>query len=290
MLLVSRLSESPGSTRRRGQVTGRGVGEDGTVRSRPTAADALLDQSHALADWLRTLPAEAYARPSVLAGWDVRLLVARLVLIERGLVRVLGLPTKDKPLAPYAFVGRYRPSVEAIAASTYDTADGHTGPELAALFSTSVDAAGAALTDSRPAVVQAPRGPLLAEDWIETRIIELVVHADDLNRTFPEREPVPLLRSALGRTMRSLTRMLADAHPGRSVEVRVPPYAAVQCGVGDPGPTHTRGTPPNVVETDALTFLRLTTGRLAWADAVAAGSVHASGLRADLSTVLPLLS
>ena len=40
-------------------------------------------------------------------------------------------------------------------------------------------------------------------------------------------------------------------HPGRSVEVRVPPYAAVQCGIGDPGPTHTRGTPPNVVETDA---------------------------------------
>ena len=116
------------------------------------------------------------------------------------------------------------------------------------------------------------------------------MHADDLNRTFPEREPVPVVRSALGRTMRSLAQMLADAHPGRSVEVRIPPYAAVQCGLGDPGPTHTRGTPPNVVETDALTFLRLATGRQSWNGAVAAGKVHASGLRADLSSALPLLS
>ena len=153
-----------------------------------------------------------------------------------------------------------------------------------------IEAVAAALAGSHPPVVQAPRGPLRAEDWIETRIIELVVHADDLNRTFPERAPVPLVRSALGRTMRTLAQMLADAHPGRSVEVRIPPYAAVQCGLGDPGPTHTRGTPPNVVETDALTFLRLATGRLSWADAVRAGTVHASGLRADLSSALPLLS
>ena len=67
-------------------------------------------------------------------------------------------------------------------------------------------------------------------------------------------------------------------------------HQAVQCGLGDPGPTHTRGTPPNVVETDALTFLRLATGRQAWSDAVSAGQVHASGLRADLSPALPLLS
>jgi hypothetical protein len=84
--------------------------------------------------------------------------------------------------------------------------------------------------------------------------------------------------------------MLADAHPGRSVEVRIPPYAAVQCGVGDPGPTHTRGTPPNVVETDAVTFLRLATGRADWPATVGSGAVHASGLRADLSSALPVLS
>jgi hypothetical protein len=64
----------------------------------------------------------------------------------------------------------------------------------------------------------------------------------------------------------------------------------VQCAIGDPGPTHTRGTPPNVVETDPLTFSRLATGRISWAEAIAGGTVHASGLRANLAPVLPLLS
>ena len=261
------------------------------MRSRATAAESLIEQSHALLGWLSALPDGAYERTTVLAGWDVRMLVAHLVLIERGTVRVLGLPSSEKPLTPYAFVARYRPSVEAIAASTAEAAGNHSGPQLVTALREVIEAVKPALTTgSHPPVVQAPRGPLRTEDWIETRIIELVVHADDLNRTFPERAPIPLVRSALGRTMRTLAQMLADAHPGRSVEVRIPPYAAVQCGLGDPGPTHTRGTPPNVVETDALTFLRLATGRLSWRDAVTAGKVHASGLRADLSSALPLLS
>ena len=73
--------------------------------------------------------------------------------------------------------------------------------------------------------------------------------------------------------------------PGRSVEVRVVPVAAVQVVAG---PRHTRGTPPNVVETDPLTWVRLATGRLGWAEAVGSGAVRASGARADLSEYLPL--
>jgi hypothetical protein len=65
----------------------------------------------------------------------------------------------------------------------------------------------------------------------------------------------------------------------------VPPYVAVQC---IEGPRHTRGTPPNVVETDAATWLRLATGRLTWDDAVGQGKVQASGNRADLGRLLPL--
>jgi uncharacterized protein (TIGR03083 family) len=259
------------------------------VRSRPSPADVLLEQSRALLAWMQELPEDAYAGPSVLPDWDTRTLVGHLVLIEQGLSRVLGRPSRDKPLTPAEFVSRYRPSVEAIAASTAEVTGELDGAELVAAFSEAVDLAQETLTGGFPAVVQAPRGPLRAEDWIETRIIELVVHADDLSRTFPHREAVPLVRSALGRCTRTLAQMLAEAHPGRSVEVRVPPYAAVQCGLGDPGPTHTRGTPPNVVETDAVTFLRLATGRTMWADAVRAGAVHASGLRADLSRALPLL-
>jgi len=78
---------------------------------------------------------------------------------------------------------------------------------------------------------------------------------------------------------------LADLAPGNAVEVRVPPDGAVQAVAG---PRHTRGTPPNVVETDAQTWLSLASGVLTWDEAVAAGRVHASGERADLSDWLPL--
>jgi hypothetical protein len=83
--------------------------------------------------------------------------------------------------------------------------------------------------------------------------------------------------------VRYLLEELAERAPGRSVEVRVPPYAVVQCVQG---PRHTRGTPPNVVETDAVTWLELATGRLTWAGA--RGRVSASGERSDLSPHLPL--
>jgi Bacterial SCP ortholog len=85
---------------------------------------------------------------------------------------------------------------------------------------------------------------------------------------------------------RYLLQLLAARHPGRVLEVRIPPVAAVQCL---PGPVHTRGTPPNVVETDPLTWVRLATGRLGWTDAVGSGAVHASGPRADLAAYLPLV-
>jgi uncharacterized SCP-like protein len=92
-------------------------------------------------------------------------------------------------------------------------------------------------------------------------------------------------RAVLGTAVKTTARWLAQQVPGRSVELRVPPYVAVQCV---PGPRHTRGTPPNVVETDAATWLRLATGRADWVTAVAEGTVSASGNRADLSAHLPL--
>jgi hypothetical protein len=92
-------------------------------------------------------------------------------------------------------------------------------------------------------------------------------------------------RKVVGTAVKTSTRWLAQQVPGRSVEVRVPPHVAVQC---IEGPRHTRGTPPNVIETDAATWLRLATGLQTWDDAVAEGRVAASGNRADLSAYLPL--
>jgi hypothetical protein len=92
-------------------------------------------------------------------------------------------------------------------------------------------------------------------------------------------------RAVLGTAVKTTARWLAQQVPGRSVELRVPPHVAVQLV---PGPRHTRGTPPNVVETDAATWLRLATGVLTWPDALAEGKVTASGNRADLGPYLPL--
>lgn len=92
-------------------------------------------------------------------------------------------------------------------------------------------------------------------------------------------------RFMVATAVRYLLQLLADAAPGNTLEVRVPPHGAVQCVEG---PTHTRGTPPNVIETDAATFIALATGTLPWAEALAAGRVSASGSRADLEGLLPI--
>lgn len=79
---------------------------------------------------------------------------------------------------------------------------------------------------------------------------------------------------------------LAACAPGHAVEVRVPPFGATQAVAGT---VHRRGTPPSVVETDPQTWLRLVTGRLGWEEALASGTLHASGERCDLSPYLPLI-
>jgi hypothetical protein len=91
---------------------------------------------------------------------------------------------------------------------------------------------------------------------------------------------------ALITAVRVLCRTLGERHPGGTLELRVPPFAAVQLGIGQRG-AHTRGIPPNVVETDAVTLLRLAAGVLTWPDAVASHAVAASGPHADLSEVFP---
>lgn len=93
-------------------------------------------------------------------------------------------------------------------------------------------------------------------------------------------------REVLATASRYLLQLLAEKAPGRTVEVRVPPFGAVQVVEG---PRHTRGTPPNVIETDASTWVALAAGRLSWADAVAAAKVSASGTRATLEGLIPVL-
>ncbi|QHO68765.1 sterol carrier family protein [Marisediminicola antarctica] len=113
------------------------------------------------------------------------------------------------------------------------------------------------------------------------KIVALVGEAAVRQALLPEAD-----RETTAIAVRYLLQVLAENAPGATVEVRVPPFGAVQCVEG---PNHTRGTPPNVVETDAATWLQLATGGIAWTDALQRGSVSASGQRADLSDELPVL-
>lgn len=116
----------------------------------------------------------------------------------------------------------------------------------------------------------------VADTWVERAAAVLTALEDGAELSKDEQ------RSAVKASLAVLT----DRAPGRSVEVRIPPFAAVQVV---PGSTHRRGTPPAVVEMDTTTWLALALGHLLWSDAIAAGRVHASGARSDLSGYLPLI-
>jgi uncharacterized protein (TIGR03083 family) len=185
------------------------------------------------------------------------------------------------------YLARYAAAAAEILEREQQSAAGRAPDEILAELYAGRDAAARALSDLPAArAVQASRGPISPGDYLVTRVIEAVVHADDLSRSLPDVPPVDLDRDALRITAQSLADVLAARVPGRSLELRVPPYAAVQAVEG---PRHTRGTPPNVVETDPVTWLRLAAGRRSWAEASKDGSVHASGERADLAPWLPLL-
>ncbi|GAA3782787.1 sterol carrier family protein [Micrococcus endophyticus] len=121
--------------------------------------------------------------------------------------------------------------------------------------------------------IPVPEGHAALTSWART-------HAQD------PASAAALPRSTRATAVRFALEELATRVPGNSVEVRVPPFGVAQA---IPGPRHTRGTPPNVVEMDAVTWMSLATGLLGWADAVGTGAVRASGTRADLGAHLPLI-
>jgi uncharacterized protein (TIGR03083 family) len=251
------------------------------------AGSAMLAQSAAISAWAERLPDSAFARPSVIPGWDVRALLGHVLLVHRGLLRWLAVPTDAVPLPTHEFVRRYRRDADALDAATREAAGDRSGQDLRAELPVLRAQVAARLAGDLPRVIETSRGPTTVDGFLTTRVIELVVHADDLSRSLADQAPIDQPREASAIACRALAEILAAQAPGRSVEVRVPPYVAVQAVAG---PRHTRGTPPNVVEADPVTWLRVATGRVGFGEAVASGAVHASGERADLRPYLPVLS
>ncbi|WP_166352356.1 sterol carrier family protein [Phytoactinopolyspora limicola] len=248
------------------------------------------DGYQVLREWLVGLPHRYWGHESVLPGWTVTELAAHLV-------SVVGRVGELTPAAR---------SVDVLTASqyvlAYDTNAGVVADEaraIAAAARSQPDRVVAAIDDALAVavgrmeqltpgdpVVAGRRGAIRLSQFLLTRVIEIVTHADDLARSVREVEPPAMPRSTQRTGVRALLDMLAERVPGRTVEVRVPPYAAVQC---IEGPRHTRGTPPNIVEMDAATWIRLATGRVAWDVEAHAGRISASGERANLAGHLPLL-
>ncbi|MFF1381137.1 sterol carrier family protein [Streptomyces sp. NPDC058308] len=247
---------------------------------------AVLTQFGNVRDAVRTLTPEQLARPTRLGDWTVHELAAHLAMVLGTVHRYLGLPEPAKhevPLMEWPFA-----TVTAAAQVDEDTraVAEAAGADLDELFTrtlTGIEESLAAAPDER--LVPSRFGAMTLGDFLVTRTVELIVHTDDLNDAVPGLD-VPCDRQALAACTRLLADALAIKAPGASTEVRVPPYAVVQCVEG---PRHTRGTPPNVVETDPLTWIRLATGRQDWATALDAARVSASGERADLSGLLPVM-
>lgn len=252
-------------------------------------APPLVETWHVIRAWLGGLSAEDFAASSAVDGWSVADLTAHLGLAMGALISAEPVAASSTEPAmsieewtriyPKVAVGIDRATKQRAAA----TADDLLGAldEQWSLAARSIEDRGSA-----DVTVHVRMQRSRWSDLLVSRLLELVVHGDDLARSFPGRQgpeiPAPAQRIAV----RTLLDVLATRAPGRSVEIRVPPFAAVQCVEG---PRHTRGTPANVIETDPSTWIRLASGRLTWTDAVTAGRVSASGSRADLGGLLPLL-
>ncbi|MEU6920142.1 sterol carrier family protein [Streptomyces sp. NPDC046631] len=247
---------------------------------------AVLAQFAHVREAVRTLTPGQLALPTRLGDWTVRELAAHLTMALSGVTRSLDMPA-PAPAKPELTLVEWPASTAdraaRIADDTRALAAGH--PDLDALygevagrFEEMVPGAG----DERLLTTRV--GMMRLADFLVTRTVELVVHTDDLNEAAGL--DIPYDRQALAACTRLLADALAEKAPGGSVEVRIPPFAVVQCV---PGPRHTRGTPPNVVETDPLTWIRLATGRTEWARALDEAKVGASGERADLAALLPLM-
>ncbi|MET8248327.1 sterol carrier family protein [Streptomyces sp. NPDC005202] len=247
---------------------------------------AVLAQFGHLREAVRTLTSEQLARPTRLGDWTVRDLVAHTGMALEAVNRFIDRPEPAKQevtLLDWPF------ATAANSAGIADTSRrlAEQNPDLGAYLA-AIEHRFTENLDRHPGtrLLATGTGPMTLADHLVTRTVELVVHTDDLNAAVPGLA-VPYDRQALAACTRLLADALAVKAPGASTEVRIPPYAVVQCVEG---PRHTRGTPPNVVETDPLTWIRLATGRAAWKDAVAEAEVSASGERADLGELLPLMA
>ena len=238
-------------------------------------------------DHVASVAAGTFAAPTRLGTWTVAELVAHIGVDMSAVPRYLGgAPGKRAEIDAAQYMLACAAGADYVDEKARGMTDEARPAELRGLVHECRLAADeVAASASATFIVPARLGAMKLTDYLATRCVEATVHELDL-AVATDCEPA-LDERALAITVRVLAAALATKAPGRSVELRIPPYDAVQAVEGT---RHTRGTPPNVVETDAVTWLVLASGRQSWDNATAAGRISASGERADLSSYLPVLS
>jgi len=225
------------------------------------------------------MPDQAFAIVARLPGWRLAEIVAQLCCRAAEIATCLASPAPDRAqvgLAEFLLAPR-EPTAAAVGTTHADLRQG---------VRTAVGELASILRDAdADRLVTTRLGGMRLDEFAAASCVEGVVYGLDLVAGMPDAGCAPD-REATKISTKALLAALITRAPGKSVEVRVPPIAAVQCV---DGPRHTRGTPPNVVETDPITWIELAAGRVAWREATDDGRLRASGERSDLRGLLPLL-
>jgi len=261
-----------------------------TARPDPrNAGVACASQWRRIADAVEQLPDQVFDIVTRLPGWRLAELVEHLTMCAGALPFRLAEPAPSKVEIDLAHYLLAVPTAAAIISLREQESARASEPATQKLrlraAVTDLEESLSTVASDIDRVVPTRFGAIRVTDFIVTRCIEGVVHGFDLAAAVPVTDLVPE-GATLKIATRALLGALATKAPGRSVEVRVPPVAAIQCVEG---PRHTRGTPPNVVEMNPVVWIELATGRLAWKEAADDGRLRASGDRSDISALFPLL-
>jgi hypothetical protein len=260
----------------------------GIAAQRRTAVNGVIDQGHHLLDFLGSLRPAEFGR--CVPGTDLAVtdVIARLLVGQNMVLTALDRPTTQRPTALPAYCASSGLERHRNATLAREISDHNAGSTLLAQFQqTQQDLAHRLSASDLPEVISHTRVSLKVADVLRLLSLEWVLYSDDLTRAVPRQRPVIVPRTNLADAVRLLADIVRTRHPGGSVEIRVAPFVAVQCGAPSE-PRHTRGTPPNVVECQPLPFIRLCRGRETWFEAMRWNHLTASGARADLSEWFPL--
>ena len=210
--------------------------------------------------------------------------IAYLMVIFTDTLQTVTTPTTIRPMTLARVINERHKATGTLAAIGHEIIADDTDSRLAGQAQRLLDEVGSVLlaTPGPSATADSLVGPVRVTDHLRATLLAMV--------TIGLHDGIDIPSLAIIESCRTLSAVLDETHGGRTIELRIPPACAVQLAATESGPSHHRGTPPNVAETDPVTFLRLATGFSRWSEMRSAGRVQASGSHVDdAAGVLPVV-